>query len=221
LTVKRVYVIFPAVEKNEVPRKNLVTFESDADIHKFNRVHHGSLSHANTGVVMNLANFIDDEVYTFIGGFYEANRSRQRRGQEDDKVFEHVAGLTVKNEVGAGAHMHANVIYPPTGDAQFEIDCVIHDGHETVSSTAYVVESSNSPQVREVDILLKKVEKFKASAHDMPHFKSVKTFIPVLAGRLWPKETIDMCDEKKIVRVTPSGGAYKVVWNVGSRTVRD
>ncbi len=89
-------------------------------------------------------------------------------------------------------------------------------------SVANVLECAQSPQVKDVEILLDKVELFKLEVvPSSSHFRSVGTVVPVLGGRMWSEEVVQECKAKSaarvsqgmspILRMQPSGKDLKVI----------
>ena len=115
------------------------------------------------------------------------------------------------------AHIHSNVVFKSEHNATImQLDAIVHVEGEGISgSTAYVVESSyHSPQLKEVQELKKKAAMFELWAKSDAHFESVTKVVAVLAGRLWPIETVDAAIAANQWRVQPSAAGYSVLRNL-------
>ena len=134
----------------------------------------------------------------------------------DDKVFEFESAVAVKNAIGGTAHIHSNAVFMDQSDppkTAMEVGAVLHEGDESLpNSVAYhLVEASYSPQPGEVEVLEQKASKFMILAKFHPHYRTVTTVIPVLAGRHWTEETIRAASHAKLWRVQPSGLGYQII----------
>lgn len=213
---KCIFVVSPPVEKNDVPTISKIRVQSQEDLDKFCSINHGWLVDSKSERAM-FSNLIEDGTYTFAGSFYKATENDVRRRQVDDKILEFESALAVKSSVGPNCHIHPNVTFFDDKNKKklMEIDAVVHVGGEDVpESVAYIIEASYSPQLSEVESLANKVRKFKELAPKHPHFKSVNSVVPVLAGRHWPKTTMDAAVAAKQWRVFPSGAGYQIVRGV-------
>ena len=131
------------------------------------------------------------------GEWRDAMRNDKKDRQTEAKVLEVEAGGSVQRELGGNAHRHMNVIMMnDKNEILMDVDSVVVHvgGQDVANSAAYVVEAAQSPQPREVDVLLRKVERFKKLTPTNVHFKkSCRTFVPMLADRNWPNETLSLC----------------------------
>ena len=171
----------------------------------------GALS-LNGKMVDKLDDVVDGAVYDLVGGLYTATRTNATRAQVDSKLVEIECSMAVRDamyEKGT-AHMHLNYKEKnEVGKDKLECDSIVH-GNEN-DPIAYVVETAYSPQPDKVDKLLAKIELLKESARSpLSHFHKTTTFIPVLGGRSWSKETTAKCKDNNIWRVKPSGTSYQL-----------
>jgi hypothetical protein len=200
----------PTMDKNEV------TFESKEDFFSFCESQSMTIVERdvekNVDRILSYGQIRDGGVYAAGGGYFRSLLEDRHVRQVETKVFEHEASLAVLNEVGCGCHLHENVIIEHHGQSK-EIDGIIlHQGGQNVpNSTAYIVEAQITPPLSIVKKLMDKVELFRDYRYHSPHFSSVSTVVPVLAGRKWDKNVVDACIDKQIWRVTPSGRGYKIV----------
>lgn len=204
-------VICPALEKGDEIVIRTYTFANAEEYTKdIKDTEKGILE--KDGKTLQFCDLVDGGVYTLGGGFRNAILNDTRRRQADDRVLQVECGQAVKLACGAEAHIHYEAVFQSAGDLPaMELDNVVVHSHkeDTPDATAYIVETSFSPQPKEVDILLKKVENFKLRAPTHPHFKNCSAFVPVLGGRKWSQATLDRCKKDNIAKVVPSGMGYK------------
>lgn len=156
---------------------------------------------------------MNDGIYYFVGGHYQALQERRLRDQVEDKVLELETALAIRNELGPTAHLHPSCIfYDEKLNPIKEIDgVVVHvDDAFSQESTAYIVEAALSPQLNKVGKLQSTVQTFMTLAPRHEHFKMVTRFIPVLGGRHWSSEVITKSQQAGQWRVSPSGAGYIV-----------
>ena len=169
---------------------------------------------------------VHGSIYCLHNGYYTAVLNGRTRAQVEASVLESQVALAMVNDIGNGAHVHPNVKFvdKKTKKDIAEIDSVVvvHVGGEDVpDSVAYVIECALSPQVKDVKLLLDKVEVFQLHAPSLPHFRSVETIVPVLGGKMWSDEAIQECKARSetcvsrgmrpILRIQPSGKDFKVI----------
>ena len=181
-----------------------------------------------TGVIKCVQEFddlVDDYVYYLFNDYYNDVLDNSARARVEDRVLEDQLSLALVDYLGGNAKVHRNIKFMDEKRKDFvEFDrvVVVHGGGEDVSdSVANVLECSLSPQVKDVQQLLDKVEVFKLHVPTTTQFRSVGTIVPVLGGRMWSKEVIQECRAKSearvlrgmspIVRMQPSGKDYKVI----------
>ena len=166
---------------------------------------------------------IDGSTYCLPNG--QAVPSARTRAQVQYRVLEHQVSLAMVNFIGRGAHVHRNVKFTDeeTKKDLVELDIiVVHEGGEDVpDSVVYVIECELSPQVKDVDLLLDKVEVFRLHAPSSLQFRSVGKIVPILAGKMWSDEVIQEFEGKNearvlqgmepILRIQPSGKDFKVI----------
>ena len=181
----------------------------------------GALS-LNGKMVDKLDDVVDGAVYDLIGGLYTATKTSATRAQVDSKLVEIECSMAVRDAMykKGTAHMHLNYKGKDAeGKDKFECDSIVH-GNEN-DPMAYVLETAYSPQPDKVDKLLVKIELLKESARSpLSHFHETTTFIPVLGGRLWSKETTDKCKANNIWRVKPSGTSYQLRRTLSTSAVK-
>ena len=165
---------------------------------------------------------VDGSTYCVYNGYYNAVLNSKTRAQVEDRVLEEQVSSAVVKDIGKGAHVHVyrNVKFTDekTKKDLAELDRVVVDESVPVP-VAYVVESAFSPQVKDVQLLLDKVELFRSRAPSSSDFRSVGTAVPVLGGRMWSEEVIQECVAKSgafggmgtILRVQPSGNDFEVI----------
>lgn len=90
-------------------------------------------------------------------------------------------------------------------DKNDELKTYNSSGDGAAQSTAYIIQSSNVPNLVDIKILLEKVEKFKILSKSDVKFSACAVFVPVLAGRHWHPSVFQACIDHKISTVTPSG----------------
>ena len=208
---KHITVIFPALEKYESPEEKKYTFETKQDYRDFCNIEKGALFDGDSSMSFN--NLKSGAVYLMGGGFRKSILTDTNRRQAEAKVLEVECGLATQRTAGGDAHIHSGVMFKGAdGKDVMELDNVlVHSLKENIpNATAYIVECTYSPQQKEVDILLNKVETFKKLAPANEHFRNCTKFVPVLGGRNWPKATLDLCTSKKVSTVTPTGMGYKL-----------
>ena len=235
---KTVTVFLPSEVKNERPMDCKLRVKDDAQLEKFLKSNgRGWLTIVNDTissdavVVQTYDDLVDGSTYYFCNGHYNAVRNSQTRAQVEDKVLEEQVSLAMVNDLGKGAHgkgahVHRNVklVDEKTKQDIAELDrvVVVHEGGEDVpDSVAYVIECALSPQVKDVKLLLDKMEVFRLHTNSSSHFRSVGKIVPVLAGKMWSEEVIQECKAKSatrvsggmdpILRIQPSGKDYEVI----------
>ena len=209
---KQLTVVFPPLEKYDKPKSLVITIHNSEEWKDFVRNEHGRVE-KDGRIVNNYEELEDGYIYVMGGDWRDAMQNDKKHRQTECKVLEAEAGASVQRELGGNAHRHMNVIFEDKKkNVLMEVDSVVVHvgGQDVANSAAYVVEAAQSPQPREVDVLLRKVERFKKLAPTNVHFKSCRTFVPVLAGRNWPTETLSLCRSKGVWTVSPSGGGYTV-----------
>ena len=168
---------------------------------------------------------VDGSVYYLANGYYDAVLSNRTRAQVEDRVLEEQLSSASVEYLGGIAHVHRNIkVTGKDGKDKAEFDrVVVHEGGEGVpDSVANVLECAQSPQVKDVEILLDKVELFKLEVvPSSSHFRSVVTVVPVLGGRMWSEEAIQECKStnvsrvakgiRPILRMQPSGKDFQVI----------
>ena len=169
---------------------------------------------------------VHGSIYCLDNGHYTAVRNRKTRTQVEAKVLEEQAGLAMVNDIDEGAQVHRNVkivdIKTKKDISELDMVVVVHEGGDDVPDlVAYVIECALSPQVKDVKLLLDKVEVFRLHAPSLPHFRSVGTIFPVLGGKMWSDEAIQECKAasetyvsrgmRPILRIQPSGKDFKVI----------
>ena len=214
-----VTVIFPPFIrfKHDEDTRLETTFRSDADLESFSWRQGGGfivrLMADGDLEVMRFKDLVAGETYFFTRlGVGMSNMEGQLR-RKAAHTLEVEATQAVAAEVRGNAHVHYNVIHVSDDKKDiFKLDgaVVLRGGETEPDSVAYVVEKALEPDVRKVDRALRELQRFKDHAKDMQHFKTVKTFVSVLGGRVWSKDVIDECDKNSIWRVAPFGGGYKV-----------
>jgi hypothetical protein len=170
----------------------------------------GALS-LNGKMVDKLDDVVDGAVYDLVGGLYTATKTNATRAQVDSKLVEIECSMAVRDAMypKGTAHMHLNYKLKGGGEDKAEYDSIVH-GNEN-DPMACVLETAYSPQPDKVDKLLAKIELLKESARSpLSHFHKTTTFIPVLGGRFWSKETTAKCKANNIWRVKPSGTSYQL-----------
>ena len=195
------------------------TLRDDNSLRVVEKTNNGSLTLGDDAVIT-FDDIIDKATYTLSGAFFSENTNRRTKAQTDSKMVEiESAKATLADVLENGekdAHIHFNVIHKDetSGKDGFEIDAIIHSNKEDApNATAYVLEAAYSPQPRKVKQLLENVEKLKKSAQSSSsHYHNCTTFVPVLGGKFWSKETTAMCkaNNPPIWRVKPSGASYQV-----------
>jgi hypothetical protein len=206
-----VSVILPALDKHDSPSVKNLSFLSAEDFKEYCRSERGILESEDGQSITNFSQLVDGGVYQMGGQFRNSALSDTSRRQADSKVLEVECGLAAERACGGDAHTHNGVIFTDeNGASVMELDSVVvHSAREgTPGATALIVECSYSPQPKEVDILLKKVEKFKELAPTDPHFRNCTLFVPVLGGRNWSLDTLKLCAQRKVSTVTPTGAGY-------------
>ena len=134
-------------------------------------------------------------------------------------ILQRKAAVVVSRTVGTSAVIHSNVKFELNGK-HHKYDAIVVRAHDvTKPSVAYIVENSLSLQPGDVAWLLQRVETFKAWAATSYHYKTIAAFLPVLAGRCFPEETIRECIAHNVSRVAPSGDGYE--WIRGDRDVKE
>jgi len=209
---KKITMIFPPLEKPDEVKELNVTISDNKDWKEFVRDEHGRVEKDGKNV-RRYEDLEDGSVYVMGGDWRDSIMNDRAHRQTEAKVLEVESGASVQRHLGGSAHRHLNVIFEDGNNNRvMEVDSVVVHvgGRDVANSAAYVVESAQSPKPREVDVLLKKVEKFKELPPTHVHFKSCSTFVPVLAGRNWPAETLSLCRSKGVWTVSPSGGGYTV-----------
>jgi hypothetical protein len=209
---KTVNVLIPPSDKGLSAIHTPVTFTSDNDIYAFNRNEYSSVTDMK-GRRMRYADLVEDGMYTLSGGLLEATRNGAIRAQAEDKVLKLESGLSLCRELGPLSHLHSNVVFhDANGSPLAEFDAVVHVGGQDVpESTAYIVEAQFSPPLTKIDKLLKKADLFSTNLLSLPHYSTVTTVIPVLAGRHWKPDVIKQCISKGIMRLEPSGAGLKLI----------
>ena len=168
---------------------------------------------------------VDGSVYYLANGYYDAVLSNRTRAQVEDRVLEEQLSSASVEYLGGIAHVHRNIkVTGKDGKDKAEFDrVVVHEGGEDMpDSVANVLECAQSPQVKDVEILLDKVELFKLEVvPSSSHFRSVVTVVPVLGGRMWSEEAIQECKStnvsrvakgiRPILRMQPSGKDFQVI----------
>ena len=169
---------------------------------------------------------VDGSTYYIVNDYYDAVVNSKTRAQVEDRVLEEQVSSAMVNHIGKGAHVHRNVKFTDEETKQdvIELDrvVVVHEGGEDVpDSVAYVLECALSPQVKDVKLLLDKMEVFRLHTNSSSHFRSVGKIVPVLAGKMWSEEVIQECKAKSatrvsggmdpILRIQPSGNDFKVI----------
>lgn len=181
-----------------------------------------------TGVmdcVQSFDDLVDGSVYYLANCYYDAVLSDRTRAQVEERVLEEQLSSALVEYHGGIAHVHRNIkVTDKDGKDKAEFDrVVVHEGGEGVpDSVANVLEYAQSPQVKDVEILLDKVELFKLEVvPSSSHFRSVVTVVPVLGGRMWSEEVVQECKAKSaarvsqgmspILRMQPFGKDFKVI----------
>jgi hypothetical protein len=217
LPTKQFVVELLPTEKNEHTRLIHCKVSSSNDIHKLCAIHRGSLVDAADSSITNYVDIVDRETYSFAGAIYDATKKDLVRRQTDDKVLEHEGAVAVQEYVRSLGHSnvhthHAEKFYGEDNEILMEVDAIVHVGGEKVkSSIAYLVEAAYSPLPTEVDVLENKVRRFIEYSRSHPHYKTVKTVIPVLVGRRWFSETLDRAKISKLLIVKPNGSGYSAI----------
>ena len=218
--------------KNEEPAIFEIKLNNDAQMREFLRNNGGGMlsvfddtvSPVTKGVQTYDA-LVDGSTYSFYNGYYNAVLNNKTRAQVEDRVLEEQVSSAMVNDIGKGAHVHRNVKFTDktTKKDIVELDrIVVHDGGEDVpDSVVYVMECALSPQVKDVNLLLDKVEAFQLHAPSSSHFHSIRTIVPVLGGRMWSQEVLQECKAKSetrvlqgmspILRIQPSGKYFNVI----------
>jgi hypothetical protein len=218
--------------KNGVPKVFKVRLNSNAEMKEFMKENGGGMlsNDENTvaGVIDGARTYddiVDGSTYYMVNGYYDAVLNYRTRTQVDDKVLEEQLSSALVEHLGGIAHVHRNIkVTGKDRKDKAEFDrIVVHEGGEGVpDSVANVLECAQSPQVKDVEILLDKVEIFKLEVvPSSSHFRSVGTVVPVLGGRMWSEEVIQECKAKSaarvsqgmspILRMQPSGKDFKVI----------
>jgi hypothetical protein len=166
---------------------------------------------------------VDGSTYFMVNRYYDAVLNSRTRAQVEDRVLEEQVSSAMVNYIGKGAHVHVyrNVKFTDEkGRDIAELDrVVVHERGEGVPDLAFVVECALSPQVKDVKLLLNKVEVFQSRAPSSSDFRSVGPVVAVLGGRMWSEEVIQECKTKSgalggmgtILRVQPSGKDFEVI----------
>jgi hypothetical protein len=168
----------------------------------------------------------DGSIYYLLNCYYDAARTHKTHIQAENRVLEEKHFMTLENHTGGNSKIiHRNLKFKDDNDKDIaEIDGIValqNGGENVPHSVAYVLESTFSPQVADVEILLDKVNVFKLHAPSSPHFRSVGSVVPVLGGKIWSDEVIQACKARNetlvlrgmspILRIQPSGKDFKVI----------
>ena len=229
---KTIYLCLPSEMKNGVPKILKYQWNSTDAMRKSVKNQGGGDLYRDvdsvTGVmdcVQSFDDLVDGSVYYLANGYYDAILSNRTRAQVEDRVLEEQLSSALVEYLGGIAHVHRGIkVKDEQGKDKAEFDrIVVHEGGEDMpDSVANVLECALSPQVKDVEILLDKVELFKLEVvPSSSHFRSVGTVVPVLGGRMWSEEVVRECKTKSearvsrgmspILRMQPSGKDFKVI----------
>ena len=144
----QIWVVEPAIGKNEISRMVSKTFYKEVENRDFCRVHNGALYKDN--VQLSYPELEAGNVYILDGPIFRALLEDKVFRKSENKALEFEAAMAVENSLGSSAHMHLNVqdyIKPGCIGSNWEIDgVVVHDPDEhTTDATAYVIETANAP----------------------------------------------------------------------------
>ena len=230
--MKTMYVCLPSEMKNGVPKIFEVRLNSNAEMKEFIKDNGGGMlsNDKNTvaGVIKGARTYndiVDGSTYYLVNGYYDAVLNNRTRAQVEDRVLEEQLSSALVEDLGGIAQVYRGLkAKDEQGKNKAEFDRIVvpKGGDGVPDSVANVLECALSPQVKDVQILLDKVELFKLEVvPSSSDFRSVVTVVPVLGGRMWSEEVIQECKAtnvsrvakgmRPILRMQPSGKDFQVI----------
>jgi hypothetical protein len=239
---KTIYLCLPSEMKNGVPKILKYRWNSTDAMRKSVKNQGGGDLYRDvdsvTGVmdcVQSFDDLVDGSVYYLANGYYDAVLSNRTRAQVEDRVLEEQVSSALVEDLGGIAQVYRGLkAKDEQGKDKAEFDRIVvpKGGDGVPDSVANVLECALSPQVKDVQILLDKVELFKLEVvPSSSDFRSVVTVVPVLGGRMWSEEVIQECKAtnvsrvvkgmRPILRIQPSGKDFQVIreFSTFARTV--
>jgi hypothetical protein len=216
---KTVDIVFPAPSKSENPITKTLAFGRRDDFARYCSIEKVSLFDPSINtVVLAYELLVPGRLYFADSARITAQRQRDHRTfeqlQAESINLERSTAMAVKLCLDADARIHQNIKVESNGRAAAQYNAVVVHGKADEEKTAYIVESARSPQPKDVERLLEKVETFKAWAPSSELFKTVTQFVPILGGQIFSDATIQECISHKVSRVAPSGAhaGYELEW---------
>ena len=220
IATKTVFLSFPSSSKVDEHVTKTLTFCGREDFNRYlDDEHVGFLNPDTNEVFYSYDLLVSGRHYFASGRRIDDERRHQSTQAAAADILQRKAAVAVSRSMEAGAVIHSNVKFELNGK-HHKYDAIVVRAHEvTKPFVAYIVENSHSVQPGDVAWLLQRVETFKAWAATSYRYKTVATFVPVLAGRCFPEETIRECIAHNVSRVARSGESYE--WIRGDRDVNE
>ena len=199
--MKTIFVCFHSGIKNEEPIIIKVRLNNDAEMKDFMKENGGGMLFNDENTVGNVIDgvrtyddIVDGSTYYMFNGYFDPVLNNRTRRLVNDRVLEDQLSSALVEHLGGTAHVHRGIKAKDeegNDKAKFE-RIVVHEGGEGLpDSVANVLECALSPQLKDLEILLDKVEIFKLDVvPSSSHFSSVETVVPVLGGKMWSEEMI-------------------------------
>jgi hypothetical protein len=181
--------------------------------------------------------FVNDFSSLVDGGEYRVDQGYNfiKRSQDEDKIVEIESSYAMDDYVKKDypdAHLHQNlIIYENQGGKKLiEIDAISH-GSVDKPTFALLLESKFKVHQNDIDKVNLKVASFEKlilssksnnnnlyatlgsyqpKEFSLSHFHNVREIYPILSGSLFRPELINLCHDKKVSTISPSGAKYAV-----------
>lgn len=207
---KTVDIVFPAPSKSEKPITKTLAFGRRDDFARYCSIEQVSLFDPSINqVILAYELLVPGRLYFADSARITAQRDHRAFEQAESIIFERTTAMAVKLCLDGDARIHQNIKIESNGKFAAQFDAVVVHGKASKEIIAYIVENARSPQPKEVERLLEKVETFKAWAPSSELFKTVTQFVPILGGQIFSDATIEECISHKVSRVAPSGAGYE------------